>query len=215
MSSTRVLIVFAKAPCPGRVKTRLAAELGSDGAMEIYRRMAEGLWAEWTAAQRQDAFRLWLCFDPPEAEQGVRAWLEGADRYLHQASGNLGRRIARALEAAFNAGFQEVAVVGTDAPATTPALIVKAFSTLEAGCIVLGPTLDGGFHLMALPHPIPGLDDLLEEMPWSSSDTLAALVGGARSLGFEVKLLPEARDIDTLADLEAYRRSPENVDFPL
>ncbi len=215
MERGKVLIVFAKAPRAGRVKTRLAAGLGPEGALRIYRRMAEGIWGALREAQARGAFALWLCFDPPEAESEIRSWLEGADRYLPQTQGNLGRRLAIALTSASTEGYEKVAVIGTDAPAATPARIHEAFSKLVHGRVVFGPALDGGFYLMAVAPPVVGMEDLLEETPWSSSDTLAAIVGGVRGLGLGVVLIPEALDIDTLEDLEAHRRSPEGVGFPL
>lgn len=214
MGTKRVLIVFAKAPRLGHVKTRLAVDLGNEGALKIYRRMAEGIWTNLRQAQKQEAFSLWLCFDPPELETEVRSWLEGADRYLPQVTGNLGRRLASALDSAFSAGYKDAAVIGTDAPSVTLARITGAFDQSGPGRIVLGPSMDGGFYLMALSHPVSNLGKLLEEIPWSSSDTLATLIGGARCLGLDVRLLPEARDIDTVSDLEAYRISLAGVDCP-
>lgn len=215
MTNKRALIVFARAPRLGQVKTRLAASLGDEGALSIYRQMAEGIWARLRQAQSQGAFSLWLCFDPPESESQIRIWLKGADRYLPQAHGNLGRRLVSAIAEAFSIGHREVSVIGTDAPATTPRRVAEAFLGLAPGRIVLGPSLDGGFYLMALSKFQPDIGSLLEEIPWSSPDTLAALIGGLHDLGFGVELLPEARDIDTLEDLEAHRLSPEGASFPL
>lgn len=208
MERDPVLIVFAKAPRAGFVKTRLAVDLGPEKALEVYRRMSGRLWTAWREAQAQGAFKLWLCFDPPEAEPEVRSWLPGAGRYLPQVSGNLGRRLSNALASALSGGGRKVALVGTDAPDAVPARVMEAFSELESGSVVLGPSLDGGFYLMAISGPIMGMEDLMEQVPWSSSGTLAALTGRLRTLGLEIKLLPEARDIDTLHDLEAYRENP-------
>lgn len=215
MKQDRALIVFAKAPREGQVKTRLAASLGAKGALDIYLRMAEGLWANWRTAQKRGDFHLWLSFDPPEAEPEVRAWLSGAERYLPQIPGNLGQRLGDALGSAFRAGYKEVAVVGIDAPSVTAARVAEAFSKLEEGRMVLGPTLDGGFYLMALRQPLPDLGALLEGMPWSSSDTLASLINSVTEIGLDVHLLQEARDIDTVEDLRAHQRSPEMARFPL
>lgn len=215
MEINRALIVFAKAPREGQVKTRLAANLGTIGALDVYRRMAEGLWSDWRSAQKRGVFHLWLSFDPPEAEPEVRAWLEGADRYLPQVPGNLGQRLGDALASAFRAGYKEVAVVGTDAPAVTSARVTEGFSKLEEGWVVLGPTLDGGFYLMALRQPLPDLGALLEGVPWSSSETLASLIQGVTASGLDVHLLQEARDIDTVEDLRAHQRSSEMARFPL
>ncbi len=215
MGKEKALIVFAKAPRLGKVKTRLAVGLGEEAALRVYRQLAEGIWAKLRVAQKQGAFSLWLCFDPPEMKSEIRSWLEGADRYLPQISGNLGCRLASALNTAFSEGHQKVAVIGTDAPATTPERILEAFSMLGRGRIVLGPSLDGGFYLMALADPRPDLGNLLEEIPWSSPDTLAALGGGVRCLDLRFELLPYARDIDTPEDLEAHCLSAENAVFPL
>ncbi len=106
-------------------------------------------------------------------------------------------------------------MIGTDAPAATPMRIMDAFSKLGPGRVVLGPSLDGGFYLLALSQPASDLGELLEEIPWSSPDTLAALMGGVRALHLDMELLSDARDIDTLEDLEAHCQSPEYTGFPL
>lgn len=215
MNEGRALIVMAKAPVEGRVKTRLGASLGHAEAVRVYRQMTEGVWASVRKGQEQGAYRLWLCFDPPEAGGEMKTWLGGADAYLPQIPGNLGQRLAGAFGAAHCQGFEKVAVIGTDTPAVTHAVVESAFREGRPGRVVVGPTLDGGFYLMLTGAHIPGLDEVLADMPWSCPETLGALLAGAGDLGLEAWHLDPQSDIDTLDDLRSHQKGPLATAFPL
>lgn len=215
MNASRVLIVMAKAPVEGRVKTRLGASLGHREAVRVYRQLAEGLWADLREGQEQGSYQLWLCFDPPEAREEMQSWLGGADAYLPQVPGHLGLRLAEAIQAALSEGLQEVAIIGTDTPAVTHEVVEGAFREGRPDRLVVGPTLDGGFYLMLTVGPVPGLEGVLVTMPWSSPETLGALIAGAGGLGLDVRTLDLQNDIDTLEDLLAHQKGPLAVTFPL
>jgi glycosyltransferase A (GT-A) superfamily protein (DUF2064 family) len=108
-----VTLVFVRAPEAGRVKTRLAATLGNEGALRVYRRLAEHTVRE---ARSVDA-ELRIHFTPAGKEHEVRAWLGDGARYLAQAGGGLGERMEEAFRAAFADGAGRVVIVGSDLPA--------------------------------------------------------------------------------------------------
>jgi rSAM/selenodomain-associated transferase 1 len=144
-------------------------------------------------------FRTVVCFDPPEAAAALRSWL-GDDLELRpQCPGDLGARLAEALEWAFETA-RKVVVIGTDAPDIDEALVERAFDALEAADVVLGPATDGGYYLLGLVRMEP---ELFREIPWSSDRVLDETLGVAHRTGMRVHLLETLSDVDTAADLQA------------
>jgi rSAM/selenodomain-associated transferase 1 len=191
------LLIFAKAPRPGAVKTRLAAVLGDRTAAELYRVIAEEEIRR--TAPRAGEYGRTLFFAPEDAREEIQRWLPGED-LVPQRGPDLGARMAQAFAAAFTAGARRVAIIGTDVPAVGRDLVVEALRALDAHDVVLGPTLDGGYYLIALDRPRP---DLFASIPWSTSSVLPATVERASLLGLSVRLLAPLRDIDVLDDVRA------------
>ena len=197
----RVLIVFARAPEVGRVKTRLAAEVGDSTALAIYRRLAERVLA---AVQANGSYSITVAYAPGGARRAMREWLGTEVALRPQAGGDLGARMAGAIGDAIAAGAERVVVIGTDCPQVTAAVVQEAFDRLDAADLVLGPAMDGGYYLigMARLH-----SRLFEDVPWSSPDTLRITLESARAAGLSVELLEQRRDIDTADDWRAWLAS--------
>ena len=195
------LLVFAKAPRPGEVKTRLAHGLGRGGspdheaAAALYRRMGRLIVGDVAQAPAT----LTVCYDPPGAEAEVRDWLgRAARRYWPQGGGDLGERMTRMFARAFEAA-ERVVVIGTDTPAVGAGTVARALSALDSADVVLGPSSDGGYYLMGLRKPCPGL---FAGIPWSTGSVLRDTVAGALSRGLGVTFLEVETDVDTAEDLE-------------
>lgn len=190
----RCVIVFARAPEAGRVKTRLAAELGDDQALRVYRELGRRVLSQVRALGECE---LVVAFTPSDGAAAVRAWLDGADRYEPQSDGDLGARMAAAIATPFAEGARRVVVIGTDCPSIDAALVAEAFARLEGCDAVFAPAADGGYVLAGLAGPCPAL---FEGIPWSTPATLRVTLERARASGLTVSLLPECRDIDTASD---------------
>jgi rSAM/selenodomain-associated transferase 1 len=184
------LLLFVKAPRPGQVKTRLAAVLGDELAVALYRALVEAvLGATEGGAQRM------VLVAPAEALRDVQAWLPG-ETCLPQQGEGLGARMARAFETAFARGARRVAVAGSDVPGLDAAVLRHAFDALEDAEVAIAPAGDGGYSLLALRAPQP---HLLAEMEWSTPKVLEETL--RRAAGLRVTLLPELPDLDTVDDL--------------
>jgi len=199
-SERRVVLVFVRAPGPGPVKTRLAAEIGAEAARELYRQVAEKVWQGLACP----GLERWLVVEPAPAGPAAAAWLTGADRVLGQVQGDLGARMAAAFGTAFAAGANRVAVVGTDAPQVGAGRVGRALDELaEHGCVAI-PAEDGGYAVLALRGPAPSL---FEGVPWSTAAVLETTRAHAAAAGLSWKALDPVRDLDTLSDLLALRAS--------
>jgi hypothetical protein len=191
----RTLVVFVKWPEAGGVKTRLAVDLGPELAAAVYRRLAEVEIAA-TRPGAGDYERL-VFFAPAEARAQVAAWLPG-EALVEQQGVDLGARMSGAFEHAFAAGADQVAIVGTDVPWVDRAAVLRAFDCLDDADVAIGPSDDGGYYLLALKRPHPGL---FAEVPWSTPGVLQATLDRVRALALRSVLLGPLPDVDTLADL--------------
>ena len=194
-----LVVVFARAPVAGAVKTRLARHVGDARALELYRWLGARVMAGLVLTPR--SYRLRVAFTPDDAQQAVQAWLPGADDYVAQAAGDLGARMAAAIAGGIAGGFERVVIVGTDCLAVDAARLTAALSLLrgDAPC-VLGPALDGGYYLIGA--TVPDLPVFLD-MSWGTDSVLATTLARLRASGIRFKKLPVEQDIDTVDDLEA------------
>jgi uncharacterized protein len=199
MSTACRIIVMAKAPVAGLAKTRLIPALGADGAAALAQRLLEhALQQSLEHARRAGLDAVELCCAPDARHPGFAAFAAWPGLVLtDQGDGDLGQRMARALDRALN-GHATAILIGTDAPALVANVLHLAQAALRDHDAVFVPALDGGYALVGLRRPIPALFDA---MPWStphvmpcSRERLAA--GGAS----HVELEPVA-DIDVPADL--------------
>lgn len=203
----RAVLVFVRAPVRGTVKTRLAAALGDEAALRVYRRLAEHTLRE-AAALAGDGVRLRVHHTPADAGDAVRAWLGGGPVYLPQAEGDLGTRMEDAFARAFAEGEERVVIVGSDLPALSEDLLRRAFRLLDACPAVLGPARDGGYYLLGLARPVAGI---FAGIAWSTGEVLAATLARFRAAGIEPALLETLADVDEAEDLPAGWRNEENA----
>jgi rSAM/selenodomain-associated transferase 1 len=195
---TETILVFVKAPEPGRVKTRLAATVGPDRAAALYRGWVGTVFG--ALQPLRPGVRLVGYFDGgPRA--AFAEWETLADDWWPQPPGDLGERLA----AGFGRGLAAagpVLAVGTDCLELDAALVADAFGALADANVVFGPAPDGGYYLVGLGADRPGLFDGIR---WSGPHTLADHLARCRASGWSVALLPPRADIDTWDDWTAYR----------
>lgn len=201
------LVLFARAPELGRVKTRLALDVGAARALEIYRELAEGV----IGAVRGSATRMIVRFTPANAADEMHRWLGDGLAYEPQCDGDLGARMHDAIEVELAAGAERVIVIGTDCPTVTADTIAQALAALDECDVVFGPAEDGGYYLVGTRATAPGL---FHDMPWSSEQVLPLSLERAAASGLRVSLLARMRDVDTGADWAAHeaRRAREAAD---
>ncbi len=195
------VILLARAPRLGRVKTRLAADVGDQRALEIYRRLGSGV-----VRQIAPVASITVWFDPPDALDEMRAWL-GDCTYRPQPEGDLGVRLAHAFAEHFanNPGEPAVAV-GTDAPGVDAGVIAEASRALRGAEVVIGPASDGGYYLIGRAR-FHG--DLFVGIPWGTERVFETTAAASAAVGVDPVIMRELRDVDRAADLPVLdERSP-------
>jgi len=193
----REVLVFLKAPRSGEVKTRLAAEIGDDLAVEIYRGLtAEVLRA--TEAAGSPTFSRIVCFAPRGAEEEIAAWLGDHHVLEPQSDGDLGARIEHAFATSFARGSSKTVIVGTDSLSIDRAAVGSAFASLDDADLVLRAAEDGGYTLIGLKQSQAAL---FTGIAWSTSLVLKETLARAAARGLRAVVEGPDADIDTLEDL--------------
>lgn len=193
---TPTVALMLKAPVGGRVKTRLAADIGEQEACLAYRRLVEH-----QIGKIPVGWRIEVHVDPPDAGGTMRTWLGSRPVYVPQAGGDLGVRLSAALNPGAAAGTVPVdrfpvIFLGGDCPYLDEADLVAAEKLLESHEVVLGPAVDGGYVLIGMNKPHP---ELFQGIEWSTEHVLGQTLERARRTGLSVALLPEREDVDDLA----------------
>jgi rSAM/selenodomain-associated transferase 1 len=190
-----VIILFAKAPIAGRVKTRLAPPLAAERAAELHAAMVADM------IERLQQF--------PEADLELHtdvftdAWADTRVPRALQHEGDLGLKMIQALERALAQGHARAMIVGSDAPALPLEHLRELLSAEED--VALGPTDDGGYYAIACRRTHPSMFD---GVAWSMPDTRERTIAAARNCGLTVTLGRPWFDVDTPADLERLKTTP-------
>jgi rSAM/selenodomain-associated transferase 1 len=193
------LIVFAREPLPGAVKTRLAASIGDRAATELYENMLQDVLKTGRQLSDVEIVVYWACEE--------ESLLLLADKFRCssrlQSPGDLGQRMQAAFEELFANGCELCCIIGSDAPDLPLSYIQEAYQLLAAQQtdIVFGPSRDGGYYLLGLRQVWA---QLFMNIPWSSAAVLEQSLAAALDSGLTAALLPEWQDIDTLEDLNAF-----------
>jgi len=200
-----IVALFIRRPIVGRVKTRLARELGDDAACELYRAMV----ADVIAAVAGSGMPLVLFHDGAEGDSLPPEWCGAASVACAQVGDDLGVRMDRAFRRSFDDGAAGVILVGSDIPGIDPPLLTAARGAIGDHDAVFAAAEDGGYCLVAAARD-RYRHCIFDNIPWSSAQVLELTLAACAAAGLSAGLLEPRRDIDTLADLAAYccRPSP-------
>lgn len=192
-SPVRVAL-FAKAPAPGRVKTRLGRDLGHEAAASLYAAFLGDLVERLAQASGLELV-VWAA-----AETDVEPLGAFGARVEVQPPGDLGRRMQAAMRASLGER-ERVIVLGSDAPTLPLSRVRAAARALEGADLVVGPAVDGGYALIGATAEF----DFGDRIRWSTPHALADTEARARALGRRVARVRPLYDIDTVADLRLLR----------
>lgn len=195
------LLVFARLPELGKVKTRLAADVGDERALAVYETMLRDVMCGiGTSTPDTEIEVLWPPTSAANGEALRRAFAPHA--IAMQTGTGLGDRLSMALsERFFFHRTEKIVAIGVDDPTLPRGLIDRAFALLESCEYVLGPASDGGYYLIGC-RALAFDPTLFHDIDWGTSTVLSETLRRIAALGRTVALLPERYDIDTGADLE-------------
>ncbi|MDH4228276.1 MAG: TIGR04282 family arsenosugar biosynthesis glycosyltransferase [Nitrospirota bacterium] len=197
------LIVFARQPRAGRVKTRLAAAIGAAGAANLHAAFVTDLV---TRLAPHFPLAIYATPNPDTPFFQTLAAATGA-RLARQVGGDLGARMAHALRTELENGAEHVLLIGSDLPTLPVFHLHRAVELLaSASDVVFGPAADGGFYLVGVPQGAlghwPGVEKMFDGVPWSTPSVLSDTLARAADTALRVAFVPSWYDVDTPADLE-------------
>ncbi len=206
------LLVFARAPQPGKVKTRLAAHIGDEAAARLYAAMLQDTLAVAENAARDGKVEVVVSYTPSDAfapgEFSLANFWRGAK--MPQIGADLGEKMRFAIANGLEQGAERVLIIGSDLPDLESGILCEAFEKLTHYDLVFGPAQDGGFYLIGARAPLP--DDIFDGVLWSLASTLQSVLHVARGLNLSVALLPQGADIDEWRDVQNFvANSPSNA----
>lgn len=196
------LILMAKTPVPGDVKTRLCPPLAPRAAAALYSCLLEDVADEMSA--RLSGIRRVLFHSPPRGDAFFCSAPFRAFELRPQRGADLGERMEHALRTVFLEGAGRAVVIGADCPRLSAGRVRAAFRELSRSAdVVFGPSEDGGFHLIGMCSPRPSL---FRDIAWGGRSVLSDVCLRCRAAGLNYAFLPVEFDVDTADDLVKLRR---------
>lgn len=191
MTHKNLLIIFTKNPVAGKVKTRLAKDLGNEKALEIYKFLLKHS-AEITRSAEADKQ---VYYSDQIARNDI--WPEDAFSKRKQEGEDLGERMENAFKAGFAEGYEKIVIIGTDLYDIKTADIDQAYHELEKNDYVIGPAYDGGYYLLGMKSLNSAL---FRNKEWSTSSVFQDSLEDMKQK--KVKVLQTQNDIDVLEDIK-------------
>lgn len=210
------LLLFARAPVAGRVKTRLAPALGAEAAGSLYRAFLEDAARAYRGRGRWDSV---LCAEGDPSDPELSAIFAGEWRRRRQAEGDLGRRLSEAFDTEFRDGAFACAAVGSDHPSLPSSRLSELFAALRDGFqAAVVPAEDGGYCAIGLRADVSPAA-IFTGIAWSTAEVLRQTLRRLDDSGLRYRLLEPGYDVDRPEDLARLRRdlasrNPDAEDYP-
>ncbi|MFC1881596.1 TIGR04282 family arsenosugar biosynthesis glycosyltransferase [Thermodesulfobacteriota bacterium] len=192
-----LLVVVAKAPVPGEVKTRLYPDLTIDEATNLYSCFIQDRIKE---IGNLTAIDLAVSYTPADSKQYFTRFISNGFHLFPQRGKDLGERLSNIFEDKLAEEYDAVSIIDSDTPDLPRSIVEQSFQLLMSNGVdaVFGPCEDGGYYLVGMRKPHP---ELFQDVPWSTEAVLEITLERAAKLGIRTKLLPGWNDLDTFEDL--------------
>ena len=193
-----VLIIFVKNPELGKVKTRLAATVGNEKALEIYKLLLSYT-KKITESLPQDK---WVFYSDKVTSGDI--WDDNLYHKEAQSVGDLGQKMLAAFKHCFDRGYEKVSIIGSDTMDINASILQRAFSSLENQEVVIGPAQDGGYYLLGMNKLY---SSLFKNKKWSTESVFKNTVSDIERQGLSYCKLEKLHDIDTESDWKTYLKT--------
>jgi uncharacterized protein len=195
------LIIFARNPVLGKVKTRLASTVGNEKALAIYHSLLTYT-AGITSMVHCDKYVFYA-----DGVSKQDSWDDTVFSKKEQEGNDLGERMQLAFHSIFEKGYKKVVIIGTDCFELTETILEKAFASLDSYNAVIGPSADGGYYLLGMNKYYPFL---FADKSWSTDTVFKGTITDLSAHDIPYFTLPVLHDIDTEADWNQYQINNNN-----
>lgn len=206
--ASSALIVFAKTPVAGEVKTRLHPQLNYQEAAEFYTACLLESYKQFSRLTQTDI----IYYHPPHPQESyLRTLLKQQVHWEYQVGIDLGSRMHHAFSQVLTR-YKKAVVIGTDHPDLPITYIKKAFDVLDYVDVSIGPSKDGGYYCLGLKHAYPFL---FENMTWSNENVFTTTIDRIHKHALDSFQCPEWYDIDSFDDLIYFKTHTNLKQFPI
>ena len=189
-------VIFAKAPEPGNVKTRLQPYLAQDESAELYRNF---ILDTVTMSQKLENTDVYMACLPSKEHQTFSDLIIGRNvELIDQRGHDLGERMHNVLRYFILRGYKKSVIVGADSPSLPVDYVEMAYKDLDHKHLVVGPSYDGGYYLLGAAGISPNIFD---QVPWSTMNVFNITLRKARAQKLDYAVLPYWYDVDTMRDI--------------
>lgn len=204
-----LLVVVAKAPVPGEVKTRLTPEFSPQQAADLYHCFLQDRMRAIGSLKDID---LAIAFTPDDARETFAPFARRGFKLFAQRGKNLGERLNNIFLDQLAGDYHAVSIIDSDSPDLPGSTVEESFTRLlsDGADVVFGPCYDGGYYLVGMRKPHPSL---FRDIPWSTESVLAQTLKKAKQLNLKTVLLPWWNDLDTFEDLIDFFNKYKNQPF--
>lgn len=189
------LVIFQKNAVQGKVKSRLAATIGEERALQVYKQLVMHTHNQIQQLENVDRVIFFSDFIEKSPLEVFQPEFEEI-----QTGEDLGERMSNAFHSLFQKRYKKVVIIGTDCPEIKTADIETAFRSLEENEVCIGPALDGGYYLLGMRQ---FYGPLFQNIPWSSSEVSKRTLEILNRDQISYEMMKTLRDIDTEEDLIA------------
>lgn len=196
MNKSALGIMF-RVPEYGKVKKRLAAQIGDEKALKAYSLMLSGTINNISSLKDTDIYGFY------EGATASQQTVLKRFQSIPQQGKELGERMYNAIQWLFDKRYEKVALIGSDSPDLPSDYIKDAFLKLNSYELVIGPSEDGGYYLIGMTTP---LDTIFKSIPWGTAGVLKGSILKAEKAGIRYFLLPQWYDIDDVKDLQRWNQ---------
>jgi hypothetical protein len=191
----RTLIIFAKEPKKGKVKTRLSSYLSQEGSLMLYKELLKNTVE---LARKVNCSKKIIAYESNGKDPSFLKKIAPDFEFHKQKGKDIGARMFNAFKAIFTSNTKAV-IIGSDSPNLPKSYINKAFNQLSKHDLVLGPAFDGGYYLIGLKRPC---QELFVDIEWSSSSVFKKTFKKAKKLNKKLAIINFWYDIDRPEDLK-------------
>lgn len=207
MTGKKCIGLIFRTPEHGRVKNRLASQIGNEKTLLVYTLMLNATFQNISVLEDIDIYGFYDGGFPEDIYK--KGWFK---KIIPQKGEDLGEKLLEATKYLFNKGYNRIALMGADSPDLPVSHIKEALKKLDNFDLVIGPSEDGGYYLIAMKEP---LNYIFKNIPWGSNEVLKSTIRIAQKKKISLYLLPEWYDIDTLKDLKRWllSRGKDKISF--
>jgi len=196
------LIIFARYPVLGKVKTRLATSFGEEFALGFYKECSRHLFADVVQNQNDFITPFLFCSEKDELNK-MKNWAGSGFEFHYQEGSDLGERMSNAFKKAFALGAKKSIIIGTDVPDISKDLITRSFGLLDEEDFVVGPSTDGGYYLLGMKKLN---NNLFTGINWSTETVLDQTINRITNDNFSFAKLEQLLDIDDRHSLKLWMK---------